>query len=60
MLRLLRHRDILQGTTWVTNGKSLEHVFTQNLFGQQARWIEKLFGFLDEENVLPDALLRLY
>ena len=67
---MLRHRDILQGTsfTWVTDHKSLEHVLTQrNLSGRQACWMEKLSGFdftvqyvPGEDNVLPDALSHLY
>ena len=67
---MLRHRDILQGThfTWVTDHRSLEYVLTQrNLSGRQARWMDKLSSFdfkvqyvPGEDNVLPDALSRLY
>ena len=67
---MLRHRDILQGVpfTWVTDHKSLTHILDQKgLSGRQARWLEKLSEFdfkvkyvAGEENVLPDALSRLY
>ena len=67
---MLRHREILQGThfTWVTDHRNLEYVLTQrNLSGRQARWMEKLSSFdfkvqyvPGEDNVLPDALSRLY
>ena len=67
---MLRHRDILQGAcfTWVTDHKSLEHILTQKgLSGRQACWLEKLSEFdfdvqyiSGEENVLPDALSRIY
>jgi len=67
---MLRHRDVLQGAkfTWVTDHKILEHVLTQKgLSGRQARWLEKLSEFdfgvqyiPGEENVLPDALSRIY
>jgi len=67
---MLRHRVILQGThfTWVTDHKSLIHILDQKgLSGRQARWLEKLSEFnftvkyvAGEENILPDALSRLY
>jgi len=67
---MLRHRDILQGIpfTWVTDHKGLIHILDQKgLSGRQARWMEKLSEFnfkvkymAGEENILPDALSRLY
>ena len=67
---MLRHRDILQGVhfVWVTNHKSLIHLLDQKgLSGQQARWLERLSEFdfkilyvPGEENILPDALSRMY
>ncbi|KIN99114.1 hypothetical protein M404DRAFT_78798, partial [Pisolithus tinctorius Marx 270] len=67
---MLRHRDILQGVhfTWVTDHKSLTYLLDQkDLSGRQARWLEKLAEFdfeikyvPGEENVLPDALSRMY
>ena len=67
---MLRHRDILQGVKfkWVTDHKGLEHLLCQrNLFGCQARWIEKISEFNFEivyvpgsENVVADALSHMY
>ena len=67
---MLRYRDILQGVrfTWLTDHKGLIHLYNQkNLSGRQARWIEKISEFDFDikylpgvENVLPDALSRLY
>lgn len=57
-----------QEFTWVTDHKSLTYLMDQkDLSGRQARWLEKLAGFDFDvqyvpgvENVLPDALSRLY
>ena len=67
---MLRHRDILQGAhfIWVTDHKSLIHLLDQKgLSGRQARWLEWLSEFdfkilyvPGEENILPDALSRMY
>ena len=67
---MLRHRDILQGIhfVWVTDHKGLIHLLDQKgLSGRQARWLEQLSEFdfeilyvPGEENILPDALSRLY
>ena len=53
---------------WLTDHKGLIHLYQQhNLSGRQARWLEKISEFdfeihyvPGEENVLPDALSRLY
>jgi hypothetical protein len=67
---MLRHRDILQGAkfTWLTDHKGLIHLLNQkNVSGRQARWLEKIGEFdfevkyiPGEENLLPDALSRMY
>jgi len=67
---MLRHHDILQGVkfTWVTDHKSLTHILDQKwLSRQQAHWMEQLSEFdfevlyvPGEENILPDALSRMY
>ena len=67
---MLHYHDILQGVrfTWLTDRKGLIHLYQQrNLSGRQAHWLEKISEFdfeihyvPGEENVLPDALSRLY
>jgi hypothetical protein len=67
---MVRHRDILQGVhfTWLTDHKALTHFFKQkDLLGRFARWVNKLMEFdfeieyvPGEENILPDALSRMY
>lgn len=67
---MLRHRDILQGAkfTWLTDHKGLIHLLNQkNVSGRQACWLEKIGEFdfevkyiPGEENLLPDALSRMY
>lgn len=66
---VLRYRDIFQGVhfTCMTD-QGLIHLYQKkNLAGRQARWLDKIseFGFMiayvpGVENVLPDALSRLY